>query len=128
MIIEGIKHENDTGRAPLPRSFQLYKDSEEVGSDKLMLAEIADRLGQSVDTVFNSKLSIDYLRAIDSKSHEFLQVVDLFTSSVGRKLNVSETGSHPKDRFAAALFKEFGVSLKNGKFDSLGDCTINFSL
>jgi hypothetical protein len=47
LLVRGVEHEHSTGRAPLPRSIQLWKDAEEPGSDKLMMKQICERLQQT---------------------------------------------------------------------------------
>lgn len=40
LIVRGVSHEHDSGRAPLPRNFQLWKDAEEEGYDRLVLTVV----------------------------------------------------------------------------------------
>jgi len=43
LLVRGIAHEHDTGRAPLPRNLLVWKDAEEKNYDGLVLAELGDR-------------------------------------------------------------------------------------
>jgi hypothetical protein len=96
LLNNGIKHENDTGRAPLPRTLQVRIDQEEEGSDMLKLENIKERIiSQQIDG-----LEIDNFLAIDSKNNFFIQAVDLFTSAVNRKLNSSSGKRKAKDELA----------------------------
>lgn len=109
LILRGVDHEHRSGRAALPRHFQLWKDKENEGSDRLRLANLRDRLTQTAKTIYDRKLIINDFFSIDSKSNDFLQFSDLFVASVNRVLS-SPDGSHPKDQFARTFLESFGVS------------------
>jgi len=47
LLIKGIDHEDSTGRAPLPRIIQAWKDLEGGSSDKIVMANVSDRLKQA---------------------------------------------------------------------------------
>ncbi len=87
LIVKGIEHENETGRAVLPRSLQVWKDSEEEGADRLLIADLDDRLKQASAALFNNQLDLNFVRYADSEHNLFLQVADLFTASANRVLN-----------------------------------------
>jgi hypothetical protein len=74
LINNGINHENSTGRAPLPRLLQVRLDNEEIGSDKLKLENIKERI---ISQKING-LHIDSFEIVNSKGNLYLQVVDLF--------------------------------------------------
>ncbi len=99
VIVRGLEHEARTGRAPLPRVLQLWKDAEEEVADKLLLADIQDRLIAR----FHEQLPIDFLKAISSRGADLVQIADLFTGSVNRVTNPPNpppAHPHAKDRFA----------------------------
>ncbi len=93
LINEGIKHEHESGRAPLPRMLQVFIDNEEEGSDQLKLVNVKERLiSQNIDG-----LQIGPLEAVDSVGNVYLQVVDLFIASVNRKLHTPDGTGHKDD-------------------------------
>lgn len=95
LISKGIQHENATGRAPLPRNLQVWIDEEEKGSDQLKIENIKERLiSQNIKGLY-----LQEFEATSSKDNFFIQISDLFTASVNRKLH-STTTSHFKDEFA----------------------------
>jgi hypothetical protein len=107
VIVRGLEHEAGTGRAPLPRILQLWKDAEEEAVDKLLLADIKDRLIAR----FQEQLPIDFLRAIPSRGADLIQIADLFTGSVNRVTNPpnpAPTQPHAKDRLAAHFLNAVG--------------------
>ncbi|MFZ3377970.1 MAG: DUF3800 domain-containing protein [Chthoniobacterales bacterium] len=108
LLVEGLQHEDSTGRAPLPRALLVTKDSENEAQDRLALASLADRLKQAAASRFGNRLVIDQLSVGDSKGTPLLQVADLFTSSVRRVLQSTEL-SRPKDRFARRLLECIGI-------------------
>lgn len=96
LINNGVLHEDETGRAKLPRSLDIVIDNEDKGSDILKLENIKERLiSQHIEG-----LSIGNMNAVDSRDSCYLQVVDLFLSSVNRKLNSPESNGKPKDELA----------------------------
>ncbi len=98
LVSKGIDHEHSSGRAPLPRVLNVWLDEDEKGSDQLKLENIKERLT-------NRKLIGLYLRdfqAVQSVDNFFIQVVDLFTGAVNRKLH-NPSGTHFKDELADSL-------------------------
>lgn len=88
LVVRGISHEHKTGRAPLPRNLQVWKDSEEKGYDQLVIAELGDRLRNAATAQFGGDLAIDVVEAADSKGNDLLQVADVFTASINRMINL----------------------------------------
>lgn len=128
LLIKGIEHEDSSGRAPLPRSIQFFKDAEQPGSDKLMLEDIKNRMREMAQTVFDKKLYVDEFHAVDSKVLVLIQLADLFTSSINRSLNASGSRTSAKDKFAKAMLKTFGMTLNKEKMSSIGDCAFHVGL
>lgn len=110
LLASGVKREVSTERAPLPRMLQFTKDAEEKGADQLALANIEDRIRSFAAFELNKELSIDRLTALPSDSNAFLQMADLFTSSIHRRVNVDRSGSNAKDRLAQAIYESFELS------------------
>ena len=110
LINDGVLHENESGRAPLPRLLQVFVDDEEAGSDQLKLANIKERLiSQNING-----LHIGTLEAVESKGNIYLQVVDLFIASVNRKLHNPDSTGH-KDELADYILSllDFDISKVN---------------
>jgi Protein of unknown function (DUF3800) len=107
LLNDGIKHENESGRAPLPRELQVYLDNEELGSDQLKIANIKERLAtQKVEG-----LKVGHIEAIDSEGNIYLQVVDLFIASVNRIINTPDGSSH-KDELANYILNLLNFDIK----------------
>ena len=111
LLIKGIDHEHSNGRAPLPRILQVWKDSEELGADKLLMANLEDRLRQAAVSVYENRLVVDNLTAVDSQSSVFLQVADIMASSANRILSRSGESRNHKDELAEYLLERLGISL-----------------
>lgn len=95
LISKGIEHEDTTGRAPLPRMLQVLLDEDEKGSDQLKIENIKERLkGQKIKGLY-----LDSFQALSSEKNFEIQIVDLFTASINRKLH-SQSDNHYKDEFA----------------------------
>ena len=128
LLIRGVEHENSSGRAPLPRNIQLWKDSEQPGSDKLMLEDIKNRIREVAKTIFNNQLYADAFIAVDSKTLVLIQLADLFTSSINRTLNASGNRTSAKDDFARAMLSKFGMTTKENIISNIGDCAYHSGL
>jgi hypothetical protein len=113
LTARGIDHEHESGRAPLPRSLQMWKDEEEEGYDKLLLATVEDRLTAR----FQDRLVIDVMRAVPSKENVLIQVADLFTGAVNRMVNPPNPPPQTpgaKDEFARYLLGRVGWNPAEG--------------
>jgi hypothetical protein len=128
LLIKGIEHEQETNRAPLPRTLQVWIDAEETGLDQLLIANLDDRLKQVAKSRFDEKLTIDRLMTVDSKSNILLQIADLFTGSVNRILNLSGTTRNHKDEFAGYFLGRFGFDLSLPENDKVGDITVHIKV
>lgn len=128
LLVNGVEHEHSTGRGSLPRMLQLWKDAEEPGSGKLMLSSIEDRLVQASRYRFDGKLRIDPFEAINSEKVTFVQLADLFTSSVNRVLNAAGSRKSPKDSFADYFLESIGMPGGPTTEKVVGDITYYLSL
>jgi hypothetical protein len=61
LLVEGLQHEDSTGRAPLPRALVVTKDTENEAQDRLALASLADRLKQAAATIPKERMSANSL-------------------------------------------------------------------
>jgi hypothetical protein len=109
LLVRGVQHEHESGRAPLPRGVQLWKDLEEVGRDKLFLAGLEDRLRSASEGQFGGQLTVDEFEALDSAGQILIQVADLYTSSINRVLNAEGARQGAKDVFADHLLGRLGL-------------------
>lgn len=106
LLHKGVIHENETGRAKLPRRLQVSIDEEEKGSDKLKIENIKERISaQNVDG-----LRLGLFETINSSVNDFIQIVDLFTASVNRKLHNPE-GKSVKDEVADHILSLVGLNI-----------------
>lgn len=112
LIIRGIEHDHETSRAPLPRTLQFLKDQESVGGDKILMANLRDRLQLASLSKFDKKLYIDQIEASDSKALIHLQLTDLFTGSMNRHLNHNTGVNNHKDEFAEYFMNKFNIKKK----------------
>lgn len=109
LLNNGIMHEDKSGRAPLPRILQVYIDNEEEGSDLLKVENLKERLtSQQINGLY-----IDHFEAIDSTRNFYLQAVDLFVSSINRKLNSELNSGNPKDELADYILDLLDFDLNN---------------
>lgn len=112
LIRRGLEHEVDSKKIVLPRRLSFAKDAEEEGYDHRVLALIRDQLDRDVEPVFNGELHCDRFTAVDSKQDILIQVADLFSWCVNRKLNVmpGKKKLNWKDEFAEWFMNEVQFS------------------
>lgn len=124
LILKGVLHENESGRAPLPRHLQVILDEEEKGADQLKIQNIKERLkSQKLEGLY-----LGDFESVSSKDSFYIQVVDLFTASINRKLH-STTDSHFKDDFANFVFETLNFDFsKIDKQNSIIDNSTIFNL
>jgi hypothetical protein len=122
LIVRGVKHEQESGRAILPRSIQVWKDAENHAQDRLALANLKERLNNARVAEFDDELLVGEMMAQDSRTNPFLQFADLFVSSTNRRIhNPEATGEHPKDAFAIAFLNRFGAQRTQDTHEVRGD-------
>lgn len=126
MVIQGIREEDRSGRAVLPRNLQFRKDSEEESKDKLSIMEIELQLKNAAKSVFNDRLYVDVVMAESSERSPLMQIADLFVSSISRHLNKGEGSEGPKDIFAKKFLQSFGVNTNSQELEGFSDC-VRFS-
>ena len=128
LVRRAIEHFHQTGRAPLPRSLSLIKDAENPGPDKLLLADLEDRLKQTAKTIFEDKLYVDRLYAQNSKLNIPLQLADLYTSAVSRILNAKGKRDSARDRLADYFLRRLGIPDGPMSKEKIGDMTVHLAL
>lgn len=131
LLVRGIEHEVKTGRGPLPRTLQLWKDAEAVGRDRLLLANIKDRIAAASKDRFDGNLDVDTFAPVNSKESDLIQLADLFTSSVNRFLNPPEPlpgKSTPKEDFATYFLGALGIPKELSATEKYDDFAVRLSL
>lgn len=128
LMVRSIEYHDTSGRAPLPRSFSMIKDAENVGPDAMLLTDLEDRLRQASKSLLGDRLHIDRLGALPSKGSIPLQLGDLYTSSVGRVLNQRTAGETPRDKFAGYLLGKLGTPGGPMSRESAGGLTVHVAL
>jgi hypothetical protein len=131
LISRGVAHEHFTSRAPLPRNLNVWKDGEEAGYDKLVLADLADRLKNSAAAPFEGNLTLGLLQAMNSKDNDLLQIADLFTASINRILNAPEPPPKipgPKDDVANYVITRTGLVLEAETHEQYEDLAVRINI
>jgi hypothetical protein len=119
LIVNGLKHEIESGRVLLPRIINVFKDLEDA-KDKLYLEIQKQQLQQTLKVEYEGDANLEIMEGIISYTSPFIQIADLFTGCVGRKLNVTGTSNH-KDEISDYFFEKFEIdtesySTKNSDF------------
>jgi uncharacterized protein (DUF2267 family) len=131
LLVRGVAHEHESGRACLPRNLQLWKDAEEEGYDRLVLAELRDRLTTAASAQFSHQLVVDTLEAADSKGNDLLQIADIFTASINRLINPPDPAPRSpglKDELANYVIARTGISLDSEVDDQYEDLAVRINI
>ena len=128
LLTKGIDHEHETGRAPLPRKLQVWKDAEEPGSDKLMMASLKEKLRLAIDNIYEGKLQLSDFVAVKSEDNMFIQIADLFVSSAHRLLHRTSNKRNHKDDFAEYFFDALGMNTDLSPNEEFGDMIVHMKL
>jgi hypothetical protein len=107
LLTKGIEHEIVANRAKLPRTLTFVKDADKPGADKIMLANLEDRMKNYSVLQQDSQLKIGTFKPLDSKPNILLQVADLFSGSVNRRLNFDIDDTSPKSKIARIMLRFF---------------------
>lgn len=107
MLLSGLKHELQSGRTELPRLLNVFKDAE-AAKDKLYLGVQREHIRQIIKSEYDGQASLEILEGVPSYTSPFVQIADLFTGCLGRKLNVKGANNH-KDQIADYFFEQFGI-------------------
>jgi hypothetical protein len=103
LIRRGVEHEHESGRAPLPRRLMVWKDRNEEGRDRLMLARLCESLTAASAVHFDGRLKVEECESVPSEDQPLMQLADLYTGSINRVLGRQGATDKPKDRFADYL-------------------------
>lgn len=106
-IVKAIYQLHESGKATLPRRIQVWLDDEEENSDKLKLESIKSRLKAEDFSKFGD-LKLDEFQVVSSSGNNFIQVADLFISSLNRITNYDLPQRNHKDEFVEFFLKMLG--------------------
>ena len=127
LLRQGVQHEHDTGRAPLPRSLQVWKDQENRGADRLLLTRLRDRVIQAGKVELDGRLTADEFESLESHHSDLVQMADLFAASLNRVLN-APGGDRIKDRFARWFLQRVGMPTGPQGQATFGDLVVHMQL
>jgi hypothetical protein len=109
LLVTGVRHEHETGRSPLPKTLQFWKDQEDQNRDKLRLATLRDRVLQAGKTVFDGRLRVGDFVPVESHQIDMMQIADLFIGALNRRINTANATPKAKDRFSAYVLNKIGL-------------------
>ena len=113
LLLLGIEKETETGRAPLPRRLEFWKDQDNRSQDRVMLAAIHQRIVESAASRFEGQLyPEDTFSSITSDGSPLIQIADLFAASLNRKMNEANEVASAKSEFATYFLE--AVSMPDG--------------
>lgn len=97
LIIGGVEDELNKGMFELPREIIVFKDPDDIKKDKILLNKVKLRLNDQSVSKYDNKLITGKFEAIPSENSFQIQIADIFTGAVSRKVNFGNDGNNPKD-------------------------------
>ncbi len=98
----------------LPRLLQVWLDEEEKGTDQLKIENLKERLTSQAIT----NLYLGDFIAVESKYNYSIQIVDLFTASINRRLHNPDSQGKVKDELADFILGLLKFDVKNINLDN----------
>lgn len=111
LIEKGFEAEVNLGRVSLPRYLNLSIDK--GGMDTLAKEMLLRDITLNLEHNYGSLNKLNKIMEIDSKDSAAIQLADLITGSLNRRLNGPHQSNH-KDEFANYLLSELGIDLDGG--------------
>ncbi|MGM0970835.1 MAG: DUF3800 domain-containing protein [Bacillota bacterium] len=106
LVRKGVEHDKNTGRIGLPKQIKYFKDKED-GESALRLSQIQQSLIDNFKLHYEDELTLNAFMSIDSRTSRLIQVADLFTGAINRRLNHQRKNPsqlNAKDEFASYVY------------------------
>lgn len=120
----GIEHESESGRIQLPKQVAYFKDKED-GESALRINQIKQSLIDNFKIHYDEKVKLNAFHSLDSKMSRLIQVADLFTAAINRKINHQqknpEATLNAKDEFADYLFELLNIEVLNYNAEQIAE-------
>jgi hypothetical protein len=125
LILRGAQHEIETGRATLPREISLTID-EEQSIDGITIADLKQETLEQIAKIYNDQVTINSISTVDSKISPAVQIADLISGAVNRRLNHDGERNH-KDVLSDYIIEKLAIDLGEEK-DIETDAAVFLSL
>lgn len=119
----GVKHEIKTGRITFPKQIAYIKDKED-GESALRLTQISQSLLDNFKLHYEGDLQLNSFTSIDSKFSRLIQVSDLFTAAINRRINhqrINPDSSNAKDIFTEHIYELLNIQHLSYNAEQLSD-------
>lgn len=127
LVRVGIEFERKTGRIDLPKQIAYFKDDEE-GESQLRISKIQQSLIDNFKLHYEEALKLNVFMSLDSRMNRFIQIADLFTGAINRKINHQKNNpksENAKDEFADYIYKLLNVETLNYPSDRFTNVDVN---
>ena len=109
LILSGIKHEIEADRADLPRSLSLTIDKED-SIDAITIADLKRTAQEQISVNYLDQILVSDIDTVDSKKSFPVQIADLISGALNRRLNHSGDRNY-KDDLADYIIDKFSIAL-----------------
>lgn len=115
LLIEGFEHELTSGRITAPRRIQLVVDKS-GGPDSIGKDDLERSTSRELKEKYGDGSFLEKVTEIDSKESAAIQLADLISGALNRKINHPESGG-AKDQLADYILKTLDLNLDESVVD-----------
>lgn len=129
LIRIGVEYEQETGRISLPKQINYIKDAEE-GESALRLSKIQQSLIDNFKIHYDNTLKLNAFLSMDSRLDRLIQVADLFTGAINRKINHQRNNpesTNAKDEFANYIYELLNIKELSYPTETMSEANVNDS-
>lgn len=120
LILKGVEHELKSGRITYPRIINLTIDKED-SIDSIAIEELKLQVRAQLVISHKDNVRLNEVETLDSKDGPFIQIADLISGAINRKLNHKGDWGF-KDDLAEYIFEKLGI--KFGTTDNNDDSSV----
>lgn len=126
LLVDGLTHELETGRAQLPRFLNVVID-EEDSLDKFALRTAQDRANTSLIKSLEQRDTVEKFESLPSRQSALIQLADVVAGAVNRRMNGASNKANYKDEMAELVFQSLGILLSDPKEEEFDATTIFYA-
>src|SRR5690606_17008814 len=119
-LVEGLRHEVQSSRVELPRYLHVTID-EEDSLDNFAMRDAKERVNTALQRDHGEDSRLDEFVSVSSKQSSLVQLADVVSGAINRKLNGDPEVRNYKDEMADLVCHALGIFLdqhKERRFDA----------
>ncbi len=106
LIVEGVNDEIKNENVKLPKEIIVTKDKDDEKRDKICLRKIKNMINQNSERFYNNELITGSFSTLDSNVNLQIQLADLITGAISRRINYGNGNPNHKDIVSNKICEE----------------------